>query len=364
MPPGPSKGDNLAPEALTQASPGRGVRRLANASLILGVLSCPVSWIPVAFALILLLQWGLSSAGLPSNAEATYRTFLAYLGTGIIALIMALSAIATGHVAIAKGKRLSGTARVLWRPLFGTLLGYLTVALIILLALSFFNKGRHNNDMAVCYGNLKRIEIVLREYANEHRGVFPPLSSQPGLLMFPPEAIPPESFTGQLPFTCPTLRHAKPKTSDTPELPYGDQSYFYLGYAVLNNDAVEAFAQAYREQVAAGGTFEEDLVVEDGKGPHILHRLAEGVEEVLRASKDTLSVSPHEGREAYYQVPGVVSTDVPLLIERDLGHVYTDWDGPPRGAHVLYLNAGVQFVEHGTWPMTEKTQRILAELAE
>ena len=364
LPHGPREGGNLAPEILTQASPGRGARKWSNASLILAILSSPVSWIPLAYALMFLLQWALSSAGQPSNAESTYRTFLAYLGTGILVLIMALSAIVTGHIAIAKGKRLSGADRVFWRPLFGALLGYLTVALIILMALSAFNKGRHNNDMAVCQGNLKRIELVLREYANEHQGVFPPLSSQPGVLMFPAAAIPPESFTDRLPFTCPATRHAKHKASEKPASPYGDQSYFYLGYAVLNDDAVEAFAKAYRQQIAAGGAFDEDLVVEDGQGTHTLYRLAEGVEELLRASKDPLSVSPHEGREAYYQVPGVVSADVPLLIERDLGHVDTDWDGPPRGAHVLYLHTGVQFVERGTWPMTEKTQRILAELAE
>jgi hypothetical protein len=206
------------------------------------------------------------------------------------------------------------------------------------------------------------METVFREYAGENRGVFPPLSSQPGVLMFSAEAIPQKEDIGPL-LTCPTIRYAKQPTTG-PASPFDDQSYFYLGYALLNDDAVEAFAQAYRKHIAEGGTFDGDLVVEDGEGTHVLHRLSEGVEEVLRATQDRLSGSPH----AYYQRPDAVAGDVPLLIERGLGHVDADSDDGKgnriRGAYVVYLNVGVQFVEHGTWPMTEKTQRILAELAE
>ena len=301
-----------------------------------------------------------------------HRTFFAYLGTGIIVLFMALSAIVTGHIAIAKGKRLPRTDRVLWHPLFGTLLGYLTVVLITLMALSAYNKGRHNQDMAVCQGNLREMQTVFREYREENPGMFPPLSSQPGVLMFSAEAIAPKDNTDPLPLTCPTIRYARKPTkgreaSDKPAPPYDDQSYFYLGYAVLNDDDVEAFAQAYRKQISEGGTFDADLVVENGEGTRVLHRLSDGVFQVLATTQDRLSPPPLMGRQVVaYQTVGLAPTDdVPILIERDLGHVYTDW-GPPRlcGAHVLYAYSGVHFIERGTWPMTEKTQRILAELAE
>lgn len=364
------EGDDLGSEALAQASHSGRVRKLANASLILAILSCPLSWIPLTFALIHLLRWVLPSEGLPSQGEVTYGAFLAYLGTGLIVLFMALSAIVTGHIAIARGRRVPGTGRVFWRALFGTLLGYLNVVVpIMLVAFAYFSKGRPNQDMAVCQGNLRAMQSVFREYREEHAGMFPPLSSQPGVLMFSAEAITPKDNTDPLPLTCPTIRYAKKRTqgleaSNKPAPPYDDQSYFYIGYAVLNDDDVEAFAQAYRRQISEGGTFDKDLVVKDGEEAFVFHRLSEGVKDVLRADQDRRWVSPHEGRETGYQQPCVVTTDVPVLIERDMRHVYADCDGRPRGALVLYLNAGVQFVEHGTWPMTEKTQRILAELAE
>ncbi len=206
-------------------------------------------------------------------------------------------------------------------------------------------------------------------YAGDNERKFPPLSSQPGVLMFTPEAVPPEGFTDRLPFTCPTIRYARKPTAganspDGSAGAYDDQSYFYLGYAVLDDDDVEAFAKAYRKQIAEGGTFDENLVVEDGDGTRILHRLSLDVERVWRATQDPHSISPHKGRESGHQAQGKVTTDIPLLIERDLGHVFGDWEGRPRGANILFLRSGVHFVKSGTWPLTEKTQRILAELAE
>jgi hypothetical protein len=256
-----------------------------------------------------------------------------------------------------------------WKWAVAVVVLILLACLLGLVAFGYFNKGRPNQDLAVCGDNLRRMALVLLEYAEEHQGMFPPLSSRPGVLMFSEKAIPTERFGDPLPFTCPALRYAEKGTAGdevahTQTPPHDDQSYFYLGYAVLDDDDVEAFATAYRKQIAEGGSFEEDLVVADGDGTRVLHRLSKNVSEVWRATGDPNALSPHEGREAYYQVPGVVSADVPILIERDRGHRYPDWDGRPRVGHVVFLNMGLQRVEHGTWPMTEKTQRILAELAE
>lgn len=366
VPPGPGEDDPLGADAPAQASRRRRLRTLANASVILAILSCPAVLFPILLAL-----WSLLHRLLPPSqqGQASQPIFFAYLGAGIVVLyIMALSAIVTGHVAIVKGRRCPGTARVLWRPLFGTLLGYLTIALTTLLVLSALHKGRQCAYMATCGNNLNRIGMALRNYEEKNRGMFPPLSSRPGVLMFAQETIPPENdLTHSL--TCPMVRYAKKGTAPykaahmkTP--PFDDQSYFYLGYAVRSDEAVEAFAKAYRKKIAEGGAFDADLVVEDSEGTHVLHRLSEGVKEVLSAAHDRLSMSPYEGQGPVYQAPTTVCDDVPLLIERDLGHVDLDSDGGPRGAYVLYLNAGLQYVARGTWPITEKTQRILAELAE
>lgn len=312
--------------------------------------------------------FGISLGGLVALPIALLMS-LFNTGVSVIALGVALMAIVAGHAAfIIRSRHLLNIHDVSWRAFFGMSLGCL-LAILIALPMSFiFGKSRHSADGAACWSNLKRIEILLRQYAEKNQGNYPPLSSQPGVLMFSPEAIPPEDGILRS-LACPTVRYSRKGTAgykvaraETP--PFDDHSYFYLGYAVLNDDAVEAFAQAYRKKIAEGGAFDENLVVEDSVGTHVLHRLSSDVKEVLSAAQDRLSVSPNAGREAYYQVPGVVTTDVPLLIERDLGHVHSDWDGPPHGAYVLYLNAGLQFVERGTWPLTEKTQRILAELAE
>jgi hypothetical protein len=212
--------------------------------------------------------------------------------------------------------------------------GLVLAAGLFLVVFGYLYKGRHNLDNAVCGNNLKQIGVVLKQYCMDNREMFPPLSPQPGVLMFQRDELPRAPDIGPL-LTCPTIRHAKKRTMG-PSSPFDDQSYFYLGYALRNDDDVQAFAKAYRSRIAEGGTFDDDLTVEDIGGPRVLQRLSEGVG------------------------PG----DVPILIERDLGHLDADSDGRPRGAWVLYLQAGPQFVERGTWPHTEKTQRILAELGE
>jgi hypothetical protein len=266
---------------------------------------------------------------------------------------------------VAGFRRVRATGGVIWRPALGAMLGYFNIVLIGLLFVSLYSKGRHNLDMAVCANNLKRVHYALREYANESRGSFyPPLSTQSGVLMFPPEGIPQKEDIGAA-LTCPTIRYAKQPTTG-PASPFDDQSYFYLGYAVLDDGDVEAFAQAYRKRLAEveridGATFNEDLVVvETGGRTRVLHRLREGVEGVL------IGEGAAPGSDVAASTRG--QDEIPVLIERDLGHIHTEYiEGPAdrmRGAKVLYLSGDVRFVPRGTWPMTEKTQRILAELAE
>lgn len=340
------------------------VRKLGIVCLSLVVLSCAVLWAGIYTVSGLGPQWGSSFVGrlVPLSCSP-------FLGILIAALFAGLAAIVTGHLAIAMGRRVHGTGGVTGRSLFGVLLGYFNVALVAFLALLLFGKHPHIFDMSVCSKNLAQIEAALRGYTEKNRGVFPPLSSEPGVLMFSTGAIPQKEEIGRF-LTCPTIRFAEGRVT-SPASPFDDQSYYYLGYALLNDDAVEAFARAYRKRIAEGkgvegGMFDGDLVVEDAEGKHVLHRLADGVDKVLLASKDRLSMSPNAGKEPGYQDPGVETDDVPILIERGIHHKNVDYfEGPViRGAWVLYLNLGVQFVEEGTWPLTEKTQRTLAELAQ
>jgi len=263
------------------------------------------------------------------------------------------------HIAITRFRCVPRTGGVMWRPVLGALLGYVNIVLIGFLALALWGKGQHNLDMYVCLTNLRQIQNVLQAYAEHHKAAYPPLCSRLGVLMFSPDAIPENDQIGSL-LTCPTMRHATSPTTG-PASPFDDQSYFYLGYAVLNDDDVEAFAQAYRKKMAEDGNFDEDLVVENGKKIRVLHRLRADVERLLCAEAGVtplvMDTTP---------VTAKVMGKIPILIERDFGHINVDDAELPLrvpGAHVLYLSGDVGFVERGKWPITEKTQRILAELA-
>ena len=415
--------DQDAKETLAETSSIGRARKLATASMMLGILACFLPWAGSAAlnALGFQAQWRPPFVGTLFPVS-----YLPFAGATIASLVMALAAIVTGHLAIARGggtrrsligaliiypagaviilfcpllvglhipqgvlfigmlmfpslfaalaafvlvhiaitrfRRVPQTGGVIWRPVLGTLLSYLNIALIALLALAFFGKGRHSSDNAVCGGNLKQIGYVLRQYSNEVKGAyFPPLSSQPGVLMFAADEIPKKDVIGPL-LTCPTTRYAEQPTTG-PASPFDDQSYFYLGYAVLNDDDVEAFAKAYRERLAEvespeGRAFHEDLVVQIGGRTRVLHRLREGVENVLLAE----SAAPTDEVAATARI----QNEIPVLIERDLGgHIeYLEGSATPiRVAKVLYMSGDVRVVPSGKWPVTEKTQRILAELA-
>ena len=253
------------------------------------------------------------------------------------ALLAALAAVAAGVVAVRRRVRV-------FMAVFGICLGGLTVALTGFLAFTYFSIVRDDVDLTACGKNLRHLDRdVLWRYADNASGFYPPLSSQPGVLMFSPKAVPSDESIG-MSLTCPTIRKAKQPTTG-PASPFDDQSYFYLGYAVLNDDDVEAFAQAYRKEMASGASFEGDLAVETKQGTKMLHRLRAGM---------------------------AVNTDIqggiPVFIERGWSHVRIEnLDGRKtrvRGGRVVYMNGANRFVPQGTWPMTEKTQRILAELAQ
>jgi len=360
VPPGLSEDDNLGTEAPAQASHAGHVPALTNRSLILVTLLCPLFWGAVLYRLG--LQHQLAELGQRFVGRFIPLSFLPFAGVAIVALLMTLPVFVLVHIAITRGRRFPGTGGVRWRSLFGALVGYLAAGLIMLMAFSAPSKAHHHWESGICANNLKQIGIVLQMYANESKGgSLPPLSPQPGVLMFSAEAIDREAIDrmdrdnlvskdtlGNL-LTCPTLRYTRHRTTG-PASPFDDQSYFYLGYLVLDDNDVEAFAQAYRKKIAEGGTFEGDLVVETGKGTRVLHRLAEGVERFMLPEG-----VPLEQALAQTGVRAKSQSKIPIFIERDGVHL--------RGATVLYLDGHVSCVARGKWPNTEKTQRILADLA-
>ena len=105
---------------------------------------------------------------------------------------------------------------------------------------------------------------VCHRYAEEHGGMYPPLSPRYGQLSFDPNAYPWGGGVWLDDCVCeadPDLPHVNfHKHTDT--TPVNDWSYMYLGYFLENETQGMAFVQAYHDVIQKKGNFEGDLVVE------------------------------------------------------------------------------------------------------
>ncbi len=113
------------------------------------------------------------------------------------------------------------------------------------------------------------------------------------------------------------------------------QDFYYLGYAVENEEEMAAFAAAYELRRAEGGEFTGDLSVPTDREGH-------GGRTIKRLTKHTA-----ESRSM-----------VPLLIEKS-GHYHRP------GGYVVYTDGAVEFIVYpGKWPMSKATMDRLKTLEE
>ena len=192
---------------------------------------------------------------------------------------------------------------------------------------------------ANCQENLKQLGIVLRMYAEEHGGVYPKLREEPGQLMFRCEDVHPEYLADPFILICPAAGEdigEPPPASENPQWYFEPRVYWYLGYAMANEEQGRAFLDAYRAQATTGDKVitDEDLADADGTP---IRRLYERVERDV--AKD-LNIPVNSPRHAS------LPSTIPTMIER-LGH-------HKGGANVLYLDGHVEFIAYpGKWPMTK-----------
>ncbi len=229
------------------------------------------------------------------------------------------------------------------------------VGILAAILLPSVTGARESARRASCQNNMKQMGLVFKMFANESHGeYFPALSPEPGRLMCanstPSLTTPvyPEYLTDGHVLLCPSDSDAGWDDSlMVPEVFLNDESYFYLGYVITNDDEMEAFAVAYKQAIEEGRGFDEDLPAPPSRGSgggDTFLRLQERIERKLMDSGGgSASIA-------------MMQAEIPIFLDRLGNHV-------PPGGNVLFMDGHVEFLRYpGQWPMTEKTVRILEEL--
>ena len=131
-----------------------------------------------------------------------------------------------------------------------------------------------------------------------------------------------------------------------PDKTVDDSSFFYLGYKITNDQEMTAFASAYRNMIASGEGFEKDIVVPGGNGSN-------GDLVIPRLNTRPPKLPENATRPP---LPQNTAAKIPIMIERIRNN-------RGKGAHVLYMDGHVEYLEYpGRWPMTKTTVDLLDEL--
>ncbi|MBX3176158.1 MAG: DUF1559 domain-containing protein [Candidatus Hydrogenedentes bacterium] len=186
-----------------------------------------------------------------------------------------------------------------------------TLAAVLLPALS---RSREAARRASCQNNLKQLGLELYTYADRHGGRLPPLSGAGNHFVFD------GAFQAGI---NPDLLQC-PSDGETSNL-----DYIYLGYAVRDQEELEALLNAYND---AGG---------EGDAP---------------MSQDAISIPG--GTLELLQMGRPESARIPVLVEWGDHH-------HPRGGNVLYLDGHVEFIKFGSrFPMTDEFFAAVKSLGE
>jgi prepilin-type processing-associated H-X9-DG protein len=197
------------------------------------------------------------------------------------------------------------------------------IGVIAAIAMPSFQRAREAGNRSDCANNLKQISGSLHRYSNEHDGAFPPLSDEPGRLMFVPDALYPEYLDDLSVFIC-EARKTNGIVSSEPENTslIDDKFYFYLSHVITNEEEGLAYVEAYRAAVRTGRGFEQAFTTADGGA---MPRIREGVS---------------------FDLENTPASEIPLLIEKPDHHI-------PGGGHVLFLDGHVEFMKQDSaFPMT------------
>ena len=290
--------------------------------------------------------------GLIYTVFTGFLVYWMYLGgPALKALAAFLVSVPIPIVGVHRGYRPhSGDSRSLVLSTTGLVLLYSTiVAMPVVCFIEANSIARHAGQSRSCRNNLKHLGSVFRSFANEHKGMFPPLSTAPGCLMWERNDVYPEYLEDPRELVCPSDLTERLRKF-CPGALVDDQSYLYLGYALTNDTEVECFCQAYRLYMAKGKAFADDIKVPAGKGTKggdTIYRLREGIERVL------ITDINDPGSSQFSQ------SSLPVLIERPRRPPFHD----TAYANILFMDGHVEWRRYpGEWPMTVKTITALESL--
>jgi hypothetical protein len=145
-----------------------------------------------------------------------------------------------------------------------TLVLYALLVLAISVTLYFFGHARFFNDRRVCEENLKLMASVFRAYMQDNPdGFYPELDPTPGRMVPKWDTLYPEYLKEPDVLTCPAKKNAptlpsNPTARDIAFV-FDDQSYWYFGYVLPNEEIFLRFVNAYKREVAAGNAFLQDV---------------------------------------------------------------------------------------------------------
>jgi len=300
---------------------------------------------------------------LPSEATPprTSRLAIASLVLGILSFFLifltSIPAIICGIVALVKIGNSRGQLTGKGLATSGIVMGALLTLLLPAILLPALARAREAARRASCQNNLMQMSLIYRMYANESEGEFyPGLSSDPESLTCSTKDVYPKYLTDLYTLTCPSDGGADVQpTGPAPKEVAVHQSYTYLGYVIMNEDELEAFAEVYRERVARGLSFNEDLQAPPGRGSmgtDTFYRFREGVEWNFVADKN----DPAEGERMRSTIPVMWDkAEVSSFIAR-FNHI-------PGGSNVVFMDGHVEFIRYpDSWPMTRRAMEILGEM--
>ncbi|MBX3179733.1 MAG: DUF4190 domain-containing protein [Candidatus Hydrogenedentes bacterium] len=293
---------------------------------------------------------GLAIASLVLGILSLFLTILTSI-PAIICGILALTRISSSRGQLAgRGLAISG---IVTGVLFALLLP--VVLMFIFIMMPALSRARDVAERAACQNNLKQMGLVLKMYANESKGeYFPQLSSEPGVLMLSLKEVYPELLLDLSTLICPSDAQ-QARMNPGPDMAFGDQSYIYFGYVITSEDEFEAFTEVYRERVAQGLPFDEDLEAPPGRGSmgsDRFYRLREGVERLFV----TDNTDPGAGAR--------IQSMIPIMWDRvgSQPGVLT-FNHMPGGANVLYMDGHVEFKRYpDSWPVTRRAPELFSEL--